>query len=110
MTVTISDDKISMWKHEVKSTLGNEAWAQITLNEIRLENDGECMMFSYGILVNAETVSGSTSRRQFNEQDCELFILFLLFAVSQLTPKLYLLFSMCNVKIIMSLQGRPEAA
>lgn len=61
------------------------------------------------VLVNAETVSGSTSRREFNERDCELHLLFLLFAVSQLTPEMYLLFCMCNVKISVSLQGRPEA-
>jgi len=58
------------------------------------------------VLVNAETVSGSTSRREFNDQDCELLLLFLLFAVSQLTPELYLLFCMCNVKISVSLTPR----
>jgi len=59
--------------------------------------------------VNAETVSGSTTRREFNEQDCELLLLFQLFAVSQLTPEMYLLFCMYNVKISVSLDGRPEA-
>jgi len=61
------------------------------------------------VLANADTVSGSTSQREFNKQDCELLVLFLLFAVSQLSPKLYLLFCMFSVKISVSLQGRPEA-
>jgi len=109
VTITINDDKISIWNHEVKRTLGNEAWVQITHNEIWLEYDGECMIWSYVVLVNAETISGSTSRREFNEQDCEFLVFFLLFAVSQLTPELCLLFCMCTVKISVSLQGRPEA-
>jgi hypothetical protein len=61
------------------------------------------------VLVNAETVSGSIGRREFNEQDCELLVLFVLFAVSHLTPKLYLPFCIFSMEISVSLQGRPEA-
>lgn len=54
MTKTINNDKISMWKHEGKRTLGNKALVensvQIILNEKRLEYDEECMILSYGAL------------------------------------------------------------